>query len=397
MAFVDDSPFACDFEPDNDAADISGPEVYPYADFREKQAVRERDAVKDAKADACHIVYGAELAQPLSPVEWRCEGLRLAAGAPTLAAGNAFSGKSLAWADVAVATASGGDAWGVYHCAQGTVLNIDFDGQGRRITQDRIQRICRARGVDLASLDTRIGYLRRPGFYLDSPDATELLTRLVDGVALCIVDSWRGATPGTDEWKRGPVQLVGDRLELVSSKTGCAFVIIDHNVKPPRDAASGRSSMHDVHGSTAKAEMAQSHFVFTGEEGEPETHIKHVKERVTGHTIAPFALRFEDVPNGNEPRWGLRVVHTELAQLKKGNGAAELDRIVAQVRACVAEHPGIAGTEAVRKVLGGSANDIRAAVNTLLAEGAIVERTPGKGKGRARSFYLSHMAPVEGK
>ncbi len=47
----DDAPFACDFEPDNDAADASGPEVYPYADFREKQAEREREAVKDAKAN----------------------------------------------------------------------------------------------------------------------------------------------------------------------------------------------------------------------------------------------------------------------------------------------------------------------------------------------------------
>jgi hypothetical protein len=99
------------------------------------------------------------------------------------------------------------------------------------------------------------------------------------------------------------VQLVADRLEQVSTQTRCVIVTIDHNVKPPRDGSSMRSSMHDVHGTTAKTETAQSHFVFAGEEDKSMTHVEHKKERVHGHTVAPFALRFDDISDERDPRW----------------------------------------------------------------------------------------------
>ena len=38
---------------------------------------------------------------------------------------------------------------------------------------------------------------------------------------------------------------------------------------------------------------------------------------------------------------------------------------------------------------------VRAAVNTLLAAGDVVERKP-TGKGRGRQLYVAHAAPAEG-
>ncbi len=280
-----------------------------------------------------NILYGAELAEPLAPISWLSVGLKLTAGAPTFIAGNAFSGKSLACEDLKIALAMGGDAYGAFRCRRGRGLTLDFDGQGQRVSQERAQRLVRARGGDLRDLGRAIAYKRRPGFYLDDADAIDRLLRLLDGFDLCIIDSWRGATPATDEWRRGPVQIVGDRLEAVSTKTGCVIVVIDHNVKPSREGNSNRSSMHDVHGSTAKTEMAQSHFSFTGAEGEPLTRVKHVKERVTGQTMAPFALRFEDVEREGDPRWGLAVRHVDREQMKeRPNNAGDDDLSQRRIR-----------------------------------------------------------------
>jgi YD repeat-containing protein len=358
-------------------------------------AISSLQALAPKPAEEDGILFGAELAERLPDIPWLCAGLKITAGAHTLVSGNAYSGKSLAMQDLQLAVASGGDVFGTFRCTRGRVIGLDYDGQGRRITQERAQRLARARGLDLRELDKSIAYKRRPGFYLDDPDALEKLLRLIDGFSLCVVDSWRGATPNTDEWKRGPVQVVTDRLEAASTKSGCVIIAIDHLVKPSRDGATSRSSMHDVHGSTAKSETPQSLFNFAGDEGNSQAHVTHKKERATGKTISPFALRFEDIEDHGDPRWGLRVVYVDRAETAAGSGKAKLDAVVASVRDCIRDNPGIAGAEAVRTILGTNAALVRAAVNTLLAEGEVVERkVPGKGKGRR--LYITHMAPPEG-
>jgi len=340
-------------------------------------------------------LYGDALSAPLLPIEWLCPALKLTPGAHTAVAGNAFAGKSLAWQDVTLAIASGTYVWGVYRCRRGRALWADWDGQGLRVSQERFQRLARARGVDLRELGKALGYIRKPKFFLDEEGASDKLQRLLDGIDLFVIDSWRGATPNTNEWSRADVQRVGATLEAASSATGCVIIVIDHNVKPSRESGSGsRSSMHDVHGSTAKTEIPQSHFVFTGEEGQPLTHVEHKKERVTGLPITPFALRFEDVADEHDPRWGLRVVHRDREQLDKPSGKPALERIVERVRECIQKNPGVAGKDAVRKIVGGGQNDVRTAVDMLLARGEIVDRRiPGIGQGRC--LYLTPMAPSE--
>src|ERR1700722_4207140 len=42
------------------------------------------------------LLFGSDLAEPLPAIAWLCQGLKLTSGALTVAAGNAYSGKSLA-------------------------------------------------------------------------------------------------------------------------------------------------------------------------------------------------------------------------------------------------------------------------------------------------------------
>jgi YD repeat-containing protein len=370
------------------AGDAPGPVV--------AAAVEELRALQPTTTSSDGFIYGESLATPLEPIVWLCPALKLTTGRHTLVAGNAFAGKSLTMQDIALAVASGGDAFGAFRCRRGRVRWLDYDGQGQRVTKDRFQRLARFRGVDLRDLDQAIGYTRNPGFFVDDEEATDRLCRLLEGVDLCVIDSWRGATPSTDEWSRAEVERVANRIDTVSTKTGCVIVIVDHNVKPSRDAGpGGRSTMHDVHGSTAKTESPQSHFVFTGEDGEPMTHVVHKKERVEGHTVSPFALRFEDIERDGDPRWGLRVAHVDPEQLSNGaDSNAVFEKTVERVRECIGQNPGIAGAETVAQRVGLRATSVRAAVASLLGAGAVVDRkAPGRGRGRL--LFLAHMAPPE--
>ena len=138
----------------------------------------------------------------------------------------------------------------------------------------------------------------------------------------------------------------------------------------------------------------QSHFSFAGEEGKQLTQVRHPKERVTGQTVAPFALRFEDVERDGDPRWGLRVAYVDRAETAESEAPAKFERIKAAVLECVKEHPGIAGAVAVVQTMGGTAAPIRAAVADLLADGQLVERKAG-GRGKGKRLFVAYCAPVE--
>jgi hypothetical protein len=339
------------------------------------------------------MLYGRDMAAPMPPIEWLCAGLRLTSGAPTLVAGSSYSGKSMMLADLAIAVAAGGQAFGHYECRCGDAIILDFDGQGRRVSVARLQRLVRARDIDIASLDEAIAYSSRPGFYLDSPDAAEHLHRCLDGRSLCIVDSWRGATPDTNEWDRAEVQGVAATLEKVSEATGCVIIVVDHHVKPSREGGSLRGAQHDVHGSTAKSEIAQAHFSLSSKTP-GEIIVRHVKERVTGKALAPFHLRIEDVERDGDAVWGVRLVHVTG---EKSDGVMETRsdhraEVRSAVLDCIRRNPGIAGAERVQRAVGKKATDVRGAVNDLVAEGQIIRR-----KGSRNSVRLYDAADGAGE
>lgn len=333
--------------------------------------------------DPFGVVWAAALAAPLQPIEWLCEALALAKGTFALVAGSAFSGKSLMLADLALSVATGSRVFGTFSATQGRVLWLDFDGQGLRTSSERFQRLARARGVDLAELGQALGYAWMPSIKLDSHAAVEEFTRLLQGVSLCIIDSWRGAATGTDEASRAEVQRVGEAILRIVQATGCTIVLVDHTVKPPVDGKNTRSKMHDVHGSTAKSELPPVIWSMSPGKEPLTATMTNTKNRVEGKTKDPISLRFADVGRGDERRWGLSVGHLddeEMAREEEAAAARAHSRQQVRVLEWLGAHAGVfRGTKQDFALsVGGKKDATYRAITALEQEQKLVRNTEGR-------------------
>jgi hypothetical protein len=337
----------------------------PYSRYAEGQDKRE--------ADPPRIIFGEEIAKPLPPIDWLCEGLKLTAGVTNIA-GETSAGKSIILGAMCVQIALGADIFGVYRCRQGRALYLNWDGMSERLSRERLQRLARPYGVGtLDKLGKAIGYGHKPNFFLDDKNVLEVLLRLFDGVAFAVLDSWRGATRLTDEWRRAEVQPIGAMLEAVSAKTGTVIKMVDHEIKPAREKkGAARKLIHETHGSTAKGEVAQA--AFSIQVGADKTYrtVHHTKERVRGRLLSPFDLYVEDIAeNGTAvagAEWGLRVRHGDPEQRPK---AAEGDdpsddfaRLKAKILKVWAKEPTLSGNAICGRV-GGTRTKVLQAVKEL--------------------------------
>lgn len=315
------------------------------------------------------ILYAPELAKPLPPIDWLCEGYSLPRRCYCLIAGESYSGKSIWAMDLAVAVASGGSAVGLHKAKQGKVLWLDYDGQGEMITRTRAQRICRAKGYNLADLGDNFGYVNGVlcDALLDDEDALDSFSALFDGVAFAVVDSWRGVAPNTEEKDRAAVQRVGRTILRLIEKTGVTPMIVDHTTKPPRENKSTRSAIHDIHGSSAKAELAQWVMMFEKQEGKP-VKVVHAKERMAAKTIAPFWLRYEDL----EADGGLLVKHLDREQVTDADDPlAEAKVRILQVVS--KSRTPLKSANAVFARTGGRRNVVMEGINELLDDGSLTQ------------------------
>lgn len=254
-----------------------------------------------------------ELAKVLPPVPWICEPLGFAPGAISLVAGYGYSRKTMAMQSLGLSVAAGRPVWGLYSARRGPFVHLDYE-QGRRLTQERYQRLARGMGFELGDLAPgalRVGCM--PRLYLDETETFDNLVRLVEGAAVVLVDSLRAAFPHADE-NSSEVRSYLDVLSRVSERTGAAFVVIHHARKPQQGNDSGATFA--IRGSSALFDACQSVYVFIGEKDTPTT-VHHQKDRIRGACLDDFGLDGEDVENGNDRRWGLRVVHLEASQMKQ--------------------------------------------------------------------------------
>jgi YD repeat-containing protein len=346
------------------------------------------EAPKAKPAQDFKITYAKTLAEPLPPVQWLCHGYSLPRGCYSLVAGESYAGKSLWVTDLALAVAAGKHAMGLHRAGQGRVLWLDYDGQGERITRSRLQRMARARGYELSGLGDQFGYVWLPDIKLDSPNALEKFSKLFEGVALAVIDSWRGACPKTEEKDRGQCQRVGETIMKIIEKTGVTPMMIDHTTKPARDGMkSTRSAMHDIHGSTAKTEMAQWVAIFEAHEGKP-VKVIHTKERAEARKMAPFWLQYEDVANENDRRWGLRVNHLDREQITSDidpRGALK-QKILIEVRR---SRKPISSKTAMLELVGGRKQSVLVAIDELVNDKILIGGPEGDGP-----FYLPRERDV---
>lgn len=273
---------------------------------------REQETRKRASALAAWNLLGTRaLAEPLPPIPWLCEGLGLAPGAVSLVAGYGYSRKTMALQSLALSVATGRDVWGVFRVRQGPAVHLDYE-QGRRLTQERYQRLAIGMGIELAEVDESLLRVAcMPRLYLDTQEAIDSLMPVVDGAALVIVDSLRAAFPHADE-NSSEVRSYLDALNHVSERTGATIKVIHHARKPQADG--NGTATHAIRGSSALFDACQSVFVFAGEKGKPTT-VHHQKDRVRGKELDDFGITAEDIPGPSGPMHGLRVVHLEAEQM----------------------------------------------------------------------------------
>jgi RecA-family ATPase len=254
-----------------------------------------------------------DLSTPLPPIPWLCEGIGLAPGAISLFAGYGYSRKTMALQSAVLSVATGKPLWGVYSTRKGKTLHLDYE-QGERITKERYQRLARGMGFELCDLPTgQLVVANMPRVYLDQDKAVDELMLLCDGVTLVVVDSLRAAFPKADE-NSSEIRWYLDTLNRVSERTGACLSLIHHARKPNNNNVDGAT--YAIRGSSALFDACQSVYVFEGAKDTPTT-VNHQKDRIRGVTVDSFGLTSEDVAQGGNPRWGLRVTHMEAQQLQR--------------------------------------------------------------------------------
>lgn len=272
------------------------------------------DALGVTSADSrlYRLEPAAELAEPLPPISWICEGLRIARGAVILVGGYGFSRKTMFAQALALAVASGTRALGVYSTVRANVLHVDYE-QGTRITRERYQRLARAAGLNLQQCGISVATF--PRFRLTDASARETIRRMLaeSKAGLVIVDSLRAATPRVDE-NSSEIREYIDVLGEEAKRADVAVVLIHHARKPAMGEKSG--GKFSLRGSAAIFDAADSIYIFGGEKGQP-TVVEHEKDRLMGTTLDTFGLDSEDVADAIDPRWGLRLVHLEGEQMEE--------------------------------------------------------------------------------
>jgi RecA-family ATPase len=231
---------------------------------------------------------------------------------------------------------------------------------------------------------------------LTTDKAIDHFKREFEGVRLVTCDSLRCMIGAVSE-NASEVRELLRVLTRASDATDAAVGLIHHAGKTPEEP-SQRQRREMGRGSSAIGDEVQSMFVMSKRKGDPVTLVTHEKDRELGVEASDFGLRIEDVPadeDGRDPKWGLRVVHVDHAEMKAG-AQVEPDekfaRTLEAVTKCVRSNPGIAGTGAIAERLGIRKQTASAAVGQLVAEGSIVSRKVG---GNAVRLYCPEALPAE--
>ncbi len=365
--------------------------------------VNERDTTWEKKLhEKYHVIYGTEIARPRPPKPWLCEALRIAPGAVTIFGGAGFGGKTLALQSLALSVASGKKLWGQHDVRQGKVLHLDWEQD--ELTVLRYQRLARDMGIDLERLDEMLGASLLPDAFLDDSDGERALAHLCTGVAVLIIDAFRGAFPKAQENDSG-VRMWLDMLHRVSKKTGCTILVIAHSRKLSAGAdVDVRSSLR---GSGALFDAAATVYQLDGSPNKP-TQVHNTKERHTGKLRESFGLKFTDVlgPGREEgtmdEEWGLRVEYLSPAEVQAAYSddeenqdvviAINQERLVSvgnRVLHVLARSPDGLTSPTIRGMLGISVSAINAVIPELVKSGAL--HVEGKGTNAVYTFVAGEI------
>lgn len=314
----------------------------------------------------------SKIFEPLPPINWLVQGLHLVAGRPTLIAGYGFSGKTLAAQAVGLGLASCSPVWGKFMPTTAVkVWHLDYE-QGSYATHKRYQRLALGHGIPVESLADRLETTIFPDVYLDSPDAVDVYSRAVEGVAVCALDALRGATPTMDE-NDSTIRRCLDNLSRISEKTGTAFIVLHHagksrdsDTSDPRKIPRGSSAIFDACGCV---------FAIEGEKNEPKL-VSQTKApaEAEGNALEDFYIAIADVPGEAGPTAGLRVSYQDARSTAVQVATDRLAKKKSAIVDLVRSMPGqLTSSTSIYAHLGGKKEQVMAAVRELTNSGVIVQ------------------------
>lgn len=333
------------------------------------------------KHAAPEVLTVASVYAKITPVDWVCEFLRLAAGAPTIIAGYGGAGKTLLVQVLVVCIVTGTPFFG-HPVKQGRVRHYDYE-QGARITLSRYQRIAAAMGLPDEALADGLDIVCGPDFKLTTPGARERLVRECEGYTLAVFDSLRASTEGEENDSRIREPL--DMLFGVSEATRCAMLVIHHARKASK--TNGAGGNQDMRGNSAINDACQTVIMLKPNKTKDGFEVECGKVR-EGRDFKPFEVEITDPPvthdGFNVP--GLRLVLADGAAKEAGTAQAEQASDDAAVMTYLEKQPAgrfEGGCKELWLALDGKLgrNRVEAAVGRLTRARRVTEQ--GYGKSRA--------------
>ncbi len=303
-------------------------------------------------------------------VETAIPALGIGSGAINLFVGESFVAKSWALLAAGLAVATGRPLWGAWKTVPGPWLHLDLE-QGARVTKSRLRRL--ARGMAISDEELRalvdqeaVRVAVFPDLRLDSQGAAAAFRHLFEGVRLVTVDSLRTIAGSIDE-NDSRIRSALNVLSSAADKTDASVWVIHHGGKPQGGDGPPRARKHLARGSSAIGDEAQS--IFTASSlGFGRSRVHHVKTRSLTALVPDFELTVSDVPRGDDPTWGARVLRGDSSPTPPAVLSPEA-RLLA-----VLEGGPFAGTrDAFRAAAGIGAAPFRSALAKLLATGAVTE------------------------
>jgi hypothetical protein len=312
----------------------------------------------NSRYDGRHIDVAQLLAEPDTPIPWRC-GEFAADGYLTILAGPGGDGKSWTALAFALGVSTGTTRAGI-RCRRGRALIMDAEN-GR----DLLRRRLRAAGVR-----DGIGVVNVDGLDIVADAEWFRSTIAASKANLVVVDSLRMLSPGRDENDSKAMEPPISTLKRIARETHAAIVLVHH---------AGKSGASGYRGSSVIKDQTDIMFSLKRVDGDPEarTRRKLVTEKCR---IAPEP----------EPRWlaiisdlDAGTVSVDEADAHEGSGSGERprDRLRDEVLDALR---GIAQPQAViAKKLGRDKKDqtVRRVLADLAADGLAHKRADGWAAG----------------
>ena len=292
---------------------------------------------KAASGPRIEWVDTAKIFEELYPQRWVARGLQIGPGRPTLVAGYGASAKTLTAQQLALSKAAGRPIWNHFECDPGIVLHLDYE-QGHYASAKRYQRLALGHKIEASELGGRLRYAELPRVMLDHKSAYDALMAACEGVELCILDSLKASSPNTEE-NDSKMRTTLDLLNVVSSRGGCAFMVLHHAGKPKEGGSSDARTL--ARGSSAIFDACGCVFNFiAGSTGADPRRVEQVKTpaEAEGAPIGKFEILVEDVALDGNATAGVRTIWRGLQPVDHGGRAAatyeaDAQRLLAVLRA----------------------------------------------------------------